>query len=453
VSFLPDVNTGLQLPGAAPGRALTVLVGVPAFWLQMPLICYLLLSYPSGRVDRPAERLFLRVATVFAAVASLVLLLTKTPVPICAGWCGPSPIRVVDDPGLYLELRGFILLLTLAFAGCGLVLLLRRTLRSPREQRRSFVTTAISVSAVVLLAGIVADVLLSYLDQGRATFWDGTFALLVGATVVSAVPLLFVTGLAQQRLAYAVVGALLPRAQEVGAGVLEAAIAQATGDPLLRIAYRSEHGWKDASDRAYALPAATPGLAVDLVGRPPRAALIHSPALAEESNLFRSALSLIDLAFPPPRDQEQELMPPPYAFVSYLHDDSATVDRLVAALRTHGIEVWQDRTHLVVGDRWPQVIKKAIRDGSFFIACFSPAYAGRSRTHMNEELITAIEELRLRPRDRRWFLPVTLEPCTIPDLDLGAGETLESLHHVDLSHDWDAAIHQLVRAMGARGAH
>jgi len=137
----------------------------------------------------------------------------------------------------------------------------------------------------------------------------------------------------------------------------------------------------------------------------------------------------------------------PHAFVSYLREDSDTVDRLVDALRKHGIEVWHDRTHLVVGDRWPHVIKTAICDGTFFIACFSPAYARRARTHMNEELTTAIEELRLRPRDRRWFLPVTIESCTVPALDLGAGETLDAVHHVDLSDDWDGAVRDLVRAI------
>jgi hypothetical protein len=137
----------------------------------------------------------------------------------------------------------------------------------------------------------------------------------------------------------------------------------------------------------------------------------------------------------------------PHAFVSYLREDADTVDRLADALREHGIEVWLDRTHLVVGDRWPHVVKTAIREGKFFIACFSPAYALRARTHMNEELTTAIEELRLRPRERRWFLPVAIDSGAIPALDLGAGETLESLHHVDLSEDWDAAVRQLVHAI------
>jgi len=444
-----DIDTGLQLPSAMPGRALTVLVGVPAFWLQIPLVFHLILSYPTGRLDRPGERRLVAATTVVAATASLVLLLTKTPVPLCADWCGPSPLQVVDDPTLYLELRGTAMLIMLILAVYGLILLVRRTIKRPRERRRSFVTTAIAGSAVTLLTGAVISLLAAYLDHGRAAHWDGTLGLLIGVTVVSALPLFFVTGLIRQRLAFAVFGDVLPRAQHLGPDKLEAMIARATGDPVLGIAYCTEHGWRNAAGQPYTLPNVTAEVAVQTVGEPMRAALVHSPALAEETNLFRSALTLIDLAFPPSCDQEPEPMPPPHVFISYLREDAAAVDQLAAALRGHGIEVWLDRTHLVVGDRWPHVIKAAIRDGSFFIACFSQAYSRRSRTHMNEELTTAIEELRLRPRDRRWFLPVKLEPCVIPALDLGAGETLETLHHLDLSQDPDAAIHQLVRAVGS----
>jgi len=137
----------------------------------------------------------------------------------------------------------------------------------------------------------------------------------------------------------------------------------------------------------------------------------------------------------------------PHVFASYVRENADVAERLVKALRAHGIEVWYDRSNLVVGDRWPQAITTAIRNGSSFIACFSPTYALRDRTYMNEELTTAIEELRLRPRDRRWFLPVKLEPCEIPALELGQGETLESLHHVDLSRDWDTGLGQLVHAI------
>ncbi|MCO8277503.1 toll/interleukin-1 receptor domain-containing protein [Actinoplanes sp. TRM 88003] len=426
-----------------------MLIGVPAFWLQLPLVVHLVLSYPTGRIGRSGERRLVAVMAAGAAAASVVLLFTKTPVPLCADWCGPSPVRVVDDAALYLRLRGTALVIMLGLAFCGLVLLVRRTISSPRERRRSSVTTVVAGATVCLLSGSVINLLAAYRDDGRPAEGDATLSLLIGAAMVGALPLFFVAGLARQWLAFAAFGDVLPRARHMDPGDLEAMIARATGDPMLRIAYPTPEGWKNSAGRPYLLPAATEDIAVRRVGEPPRAALVHSPALAEEPNLFRSTLALIGIAFPPRTDQEPPPMPPPHVFISYLREDTAVVDRLATALRDHGIEVWLDRTHLIVGDRWPRVVKAAIRDGNFFIACFSPAYARRSRTHMNEEMTTAVEELRLRPRDRRWFLPVKLEPCAIPHLDLGAGETLETLHHVDLSQDWDAGVHQLLRAIEA----
>lgn len=95
------------------------------------------------------------------------------------------------------------------------------------------------------------------------------------------------------------------------------------------------------------------------------------------------------------------------------------------------------------------MIRGAIRDGDCFLACFSPAYAARQRTYMNEELLVAIEELRLRPRNRRWFLPVMLGPCVVPAHPVGPTETLQDIHAVDLGEDWEAGIGRLVRAVRA----
>jgi hypothetical protein len=55
------------------------------------------------------------------------------------------------------------------------------------------------------------------------------------------------------------------------------------------------------------------------------------------------------------------------------------------------------------GARWPDAIKNAIRDGKFFLACFSREFNERDRSYMNEELTLAIDELRERPSSRSWF--------------------------------------------------
>jgi hypothetical protein len=131
-------------------------------------------------------------------------------------------------------------------------------------------------------------------------------------------------------------------------------------------------------------------------------------------------------------------------FVSYVREDSDSVDLIVGELESHGIRVWLDRTSLSVGDRWKAKIRNAIRQGDYFVACFSAAYTARERTYMNEELLVAIEELRLRPRDRRWFLPILLGPVKLPDHPIGPGETLGDIHSIDLSVDWDAGMANLL---------
>ena len=66
---------------------------------------------------------------------------------------------------------------------------------------------------------------------------------------------------------------------------------------------------------------------------------------------------------------------------------------------------------------------------------------------MNEELALAIEELRLRPTNRTWFVPVKLNECLIPERSIGAGERLSDIQWVDLFEDWDAGIQLLLSTL------
>ena len=66
---------------------------------------------------------------------------------------------------------------------------------------------------------------------------------------------------------------------------------------------------------------------------------------------------------------------------------------------------------------------------------------------MNEELLLAIEELRRRPRDRAWFIPVLLDACMVPDIPIGAGETLRDIQWIALHQDWNEGIQTLIRAI------
>jgi len=125
-----------------------------------------------------------------------------------------------------------------------------------------------------------------------------------------------------------------------------------------------------------------------------------------------------------------------HVFLSYVKEDLEEVQLIALTLRACGVDVWLDRRKLRAGSRYKSDIRTAIRSGAFFIAFFSKAWGERQRSFVNEELTNAIEELRQRPTDRAWFIPVRLNDCEIPDRPIGAGETLRDLQWVDMFPRW-----------------
>ena len=134
-------------------------------------------------------------------------------------------------------------------------------------------------------------------------------------------------------------------------------------------------------------------------------------------------------------------------FVSYVQENREVVALLVQELSKRGVDVWWDRDSLLPGTFWQDEIRRAIRSGEYFIACFSVEYLERDRTFMNEELAIAIEEIRLRS-DATWFIPVVLSG-EVPDRPIGGGRTLQDIQFVTLTTEtWPRDIEALCRAMG-----
>jgi hypothetical protein len=125
-----------------------------------------------------------------------------------------------------------------------------------------------------------------------------------------------------------------------------------------------------------------------------------------------------------------------HAFISYVREDSDHVERLQRRLEAVGIRVWRDTADLWPGEDWRAKIRQAIQDNALvFIACFSHQSLARRRSYQNEELVLAIEELRRRPLDDPWLIPVRFSDCDIPDYDIGAGRTLNSIQRADVFGD------------------
>jgi hypothetical protein len=128
-----------------------------------------------------------------------------------------------------------------------------------------------------------------------------------------------------------------------------------------------------------------------------------------------------------------EHMTESHAFISYVREDAESVDQLQEALQDAGILVWRDVDALWPGEDWRLRIRSAITDGSFvFIACFSSNSERRPKSYQREEVILAVEQLRLRDARLPWLIPVKLEDVELPYYDLGSGRTLDNLNWVDL---------------------
>ena len=136
-----------------------------------------------------------------------------------------------------------------------------------------------------------------------------------------------------------------------------------------------------------------------------------------------------------------------HVFISYCHENKTIVDRLYENLISRGIKVWLDRNALEPGMQWKPAIQQAIHQGTYFVACFSKESNARKQTYMSEELALAVEKLRERHFDKVWFIPIKLNECEIPDIDIGGGETLRDLQYVNLYEDWEIGIQRIVNVM------
>lgn len=142
----------------------------------------------------------------------------------------------------------------------------------------------------------------------------------------------------------------------------------------------------------------------------------------------------------------------PHVFVSYLRENLAEVEELCDELRRADVAVWLDRENIQPGERWQTSIRRAIEDGASFLACFSQAYGARGSSYMNVELTIAIDQLRARPTDRGWFIPVLLKGGSVPDRPIGGGETLRDIQWVDLAEDWRGGIRRLLDVVARAGS-
>lgn len=143
-----------------------------------------------------------------------------------------------------------------------------------------------------------------------------------------------------------------------------------------------------------------------------------------------------------------------HAFISHAPEDLVSAERLQQALEAAGIRVWRD-VDILPGEDWRARIRRAVRDDALvFIACFSRSRLSVGASRHNEEITLAVEQIRARPPDEPWLIPVKFDDCCIPDWDIGGGRTLESIRSADLFGErCDEETERLIRSVRRILAH
>ena len=96
-------------------------------------------------------------------------------------------------------------------------------------------------------------------------------------------------------------------------------------------------------------------------------------------------------------------------FLSYAKEDAAAAERLCAALRAGGIEVWYDRSELRGGDAWDATIRRQIKTCALFIPLVSRHSHSRAEGYFRLEWKLAIDRSHLIASDRAFLLPVVID--------------------------------------------
>ena len=97
---------------------------------------------------------------------------------------------------------------------------------------------------------------------------------------------------------------------------------------------------------------------------------------------------------------------PPYVFISYASADRERVLPLVDRLEAAGVKTWIDRDGIHGGANYAQEIAEAIKDAALLVLMASPA----SLASRNVK-----QEMALGWRFEKPYLPLLLDPVTIPD--------------------------------------
>ncbi len=96
-------------------------------------------------------------------------------------------------------------------------------------------------------------------------------------------------------------------------------------------------------------------------------------------------------------------------FLSYASQDARAAQRICAALRAAGVEVWMDKSELRGGDAWDRQIRERIRDSRLFIAVISAHTEARDEGYFRREWKLAVDRTRDMAENKAFIVPVVID--------------------------------------------
>jgi signal transduction histidine kinase len=367
-----------QLINASPAWMYTVGNAIQYLWLIGFL--YLLLSFPSGRLEGRLDR-WLMGGVVALMLLPILAMLDGNKAGLRCASCPDNLIQITHNNQEATNLLGLQRLLGSALLVVIVGVLARRWLRASAARRRAVAPVLIAGCASFLVLATTAT--LDLFGDPLSALPSNVFFYLT-ATVPIAVMFVFL----QRQLARGGVAGLVVELGGSHANTdLRQALARALGDPSLELAFwfPAERCYVDGDGAPVRLPADDPARSVTIVERDggPVAALLHDPVLEESAELVESVCAAASLAL------ENE--------------------RLQAELRARLVELQASRARLVgATDAERRRIERDLHDGTQqrlvsiamslgLLESKLPAHEAEARPLLDETreaLAVALEELR-----------------------------------------------------------
>jgi formylglycine-generating enzyme required for sulfatase activity len=137
-------------------------------------------------------------------------------------------------------------------------------------------------------------------------------------------------------------------------------------------------------------------------------------------------------------------------FLAHAREDKLQVRKLYFELKAQGLDPWLDEVDLMPGQIWKEEIPKAIRDAGMFLACLSSRSVGKIG-YVQNEFRLALSAFGERPPGSIYLVPVRLDDCEAPDLQIpDGGLSLRDIQWVDLWQEggFDLLVNAIEHALG-----